>query len=507
MAHVVGRLVLIVLAGWPVIATAQRPQPADTERLDRARTLARRAEYDAALALFDTVLRADPQSRDAALGRAQTLAWARRFTESVREYEQWIGAHTSDAEAKESLARTLSWAGRLHDAERLYAELAAAGSSEGEKGLARIAGWRGDLADCERRWRVLSGRYPRDSETWTGLAQALRWLGRDREAREALARALVAEPANTEVAERLRSVDAALAPRVTSSVVMTDDTDDNRTATVSVAATLVPSWNGELSNRVQLREAKLGGARGQSLGAAVHASWRMPLLSLAGSLGAAHLTGTWGGAGASMHHLLTATAAASVRAGARATLGVGVARLPFDETAPLMLNGTVTTAVTAGGTVALGHQVGFSSDVERAWLRGGTRNTRTTASGALRWEARPAFSLTLATRGFGYASNPGDGYFAPDLYTLSEGSVRLALGRERTWSATVEGGAGLQTVNAGGQSSHQPAERGTIAITYRPTSGIEWTLTGALATAASAATSQTDSYRSTALTLRGRLSF
>jgi hypothetical protein len=204
---------------------------------------------------------------------------------------------------------------------------------------------------------------------------------------------------------------------------------------------------------------------------------------------------------------VTATAVATARAGARATLAVGVARLPFDETAPLMLNGTTTTAVTAGGSVALGHQVSFSSEVEQAWLAGGTRNTRTTAFGTVRWDAPRVLALAVTARGFGYASDPQDGYFAPDLYTLSEGSVHLVLGRERGWSATLEGGAGVQTVKRGGTASSRPAERGTIAISYRPTPGIEWTLTGAAATAASAATSQTDAYRSTALTLRGRLSF
>ena len=504
--HALRRMLLAALLAAPLALDAQQPGSAGARATD-ARALARRQDYQSALAIYDSLLRADSTSRDAVLGRAEALAWAGRASESIAGYERWLRTHPSDVEAKEALARSLSWAGKWDDAERLYATLAAHGSIEAEKGLARLAARRGHLDQSVIRWRELIERNPKDAECWAGLAQALRWAKRDREARAALTRALEIEPGNNEAAAQLRTLDALLAPRATSSVVLTDDTDDNRVTTVSLSAALTPSWDGELSTRAQVREATLPGVRARSYAGAVDARWSSPHVALHGSLGAAHLGSTESSATDASHDVLTGTAVATARASSRATVGVGISRAPFDETAPLIISGIMTTAATAGAGFDLRPALSLTAEVEHAWISGAEANARTTASAAINWQARHALGFALSARGFGYASDPLDGYFAPRLYTLTEASARLAVGQELGWSATIEGGVGAQTVDARGESSTRAAERAALAVLFRPSPAVEWGLSASFATAASAATGGTSAYRASAIGLRGRVSF
>ena len=500
--------ILALLAAAPAVAVAQQQQgdARAPEQLSRAKALIEKRRYRAALALFDSLTRDQPRSRDVVLGRAQTLAWLGRISEAVRAYERWVAEHPNDLEALERLARALSWAGRHEDAERVYKLLALAGAPEAERGLARVAAARGDLAESERRWRTIAARRPADAEAWVGLAQVLRWTNRPREARAALSRAVAADAANGEAAEQLRSVEAALAPHVDPSVVSMSDSDGNHITTTGATLGVAAPWDGQLSLQAHRRTATLAGTSASSLGAIATATWATARLVGRGSLGVARLNDAT--ASGARRDVLAAAAALSARLGRRARVGVSASRGAFDETAPLIRRGIAATAYGAGGSLELGRRLSLSGEFERARLTGGTPNTRTGGSASLRWRAPRVLSVAASTRAFGYGVDARDGYFAPARYLLAEGSARIEVGRERGWSVTLDGGLGAQSMDAwSAGSATRPAARGSGAITFRPTPRLEWSLSTSVANAVAPGTATLTSYRAMGWATRGRVSF
>jgi tetratricopeptide (TPR) repeat protein len=501
---------ILALIGAPAVAAAQQQQGGarDSDPLIRARALVEKKRFSAALAAFDSLLRAAPGSREAALGRAQVLAWAGRFADAVKAYERWVEAHPKDTEALELLARALSWAGRLDDAERLYTLLALGGVPGAERSLARIAAWRGDLPESERRWRAIVARRPADSEAWVGLAQVLRQTGRPREARAALARAVAADPGNRDAAEQLRWVEAALSPHIDPTIASMNDTDGNRVTTIGATAALAAPWDGEFSVRARHRAAAIGVARASSLDAAVAATRNIGRYEFRGSVGATRLDDPSSAPSGATRDVLTAAAGISAQVGRRMHVAGGIGRSAFDETAPLMRRGIVWTTFGAGASADLGPRLAVSGEIEHARLTGATPNSRTGGSGSLSWRAPALLTLATTVRAFGYATNPGEGYFAPRQYVLGETSAQLAIGRDLGWAATLDGGIGVQAIDArAAGSATQPAARGGLSILYRPVPGLEWGVAGTIAKAASPATSSLTSYRATGVSLRGRVSF
>ncbi len=501
-------LALLIIA--PSVAAAQQQQgrPRDSDHLSRARSLIQKRRFADALAVFDSLLRADPGSRDAALGRAQMLAWLSRFNDAIRAYQRWVEAHPKDVEALERLAQVLTWAGRSEDAERLYKILALGGSVEAERGLARLAARRGDLAESERRWRAIVAKHPQDSESWAGLGQTLRWRNRPRAARAAYARAVQLDGTNRDAAEQLKWLDGMLAPHVDPVFASTKDTDGNRLTTIGATASMTSSWEGELSVRAQRRAATLGAARTTSLGAAMAASHSIGRVAFRGALGATRLDDASTTPSPSSRALLTATAAASAGIGRRMHVVGVIARDAFDETVPLMRLGIATTAIGGGASFDLGRGLRVSAEMERAELSGATPNSRMSGAGSLTWRAPWVLSLATTVRTFGYAVDPAEGYFAPRRYLLAETGAQIAIGGSLGWSLSLGGGIGAQSVDLRTVgSTTRAAGRGDLAIAYRPSPGFEWIVSGTTTNAASPATSSLASYRTKGVSVKARVKF
>ncbi len=509
MANRLCRAILALVIAAPIAgAQQQQGDVRASDRLGRARALVGQRRYNDALATFDSLLRAAPGSRDAALGRAQVLAWSGRLSEAIRAYQRWVDAHPKDVEAVELFAQALTWAGRLDAAERLYQLLALGGSVEAERGLARIMARRGDLDGAERQWRAIIAKRPNDGEAWFGLGQVLRWQNRPREARVALARAVHLDPGNREAREQLRWVEASLAPRVEPTLASTSDNDDNRLTTIGLMAGVAPPWDGELSVRGQRRSARVAGLRASSISAAFGATTNIRQLTLRGSVGASRLNDEPTVPGPLMRDVLTFAATASAQVNRRVHLGAGIGREPFDETAPLIRRGIVTTTYGGGTSVDVGHGLALAGRLERMELSGATANTRTGGTAALTWKAPFVLSLGTNVRAFGFSTDPAEGYFAPRRYVLGEATAQLAIGRQLGWSVTLDGGVGAQAIDMHtGGSETQPAARGGLALLYRPTPGMEWGVSGMTTTAASSATSSLASYRASAVSMRARVSF
>src|SRR5271156_5145971 len=138
MQMVRGIGIALALALLGRTARAQEQEQLDAQRMATAHTLALASHYQASIALYDSVLAANPKNWDAAIARARVVAWS----------------------------------GRLADAEADYRRLIAAGAGpDAEKGLAQVLAWRGHLRESEAIYRQVVARDSMDTEAWTGLAQ------------------------------------------------------------------------------------------------------------------------------------------------------------------------------------------------------------------------------------------------------------------------------------------------------------------------------------------------
>lgn len=497
-----------------------RMEPRDSEGVvTLARTLAWAGRYDESLATYEALLLRDRTYRDAALGAAQTQSWAGRSADAVQRYRAWLSSNPGDGEAELALARALSWGGDLAAAESAYAVLASRGTAmpDAEKGIARVAAWRGDLVRSERLWRAFNLRHPADPEGWTGLAQVLRWTGRPALAASALRSALAAEPGYGDARTQLRWVEADLRPAADPTVVYSNDSDRNSSTLYSAQGSVLAPWGARVLVGASARLAELpqGAAitRGQSYGGRIATRWA-PLagrVTFGGELGVrATRSERAGDAPVPSRTFLVAGARVGAQPWQAITLGLGVSRAPFDETAALIRSGIVTTSTDADLSIALPARLSLSAGVGHTALAGDTsRNTRLASSVALRWSPRRTASLGVAARGFGYDREAREGYFAPRRYQLTELNARASLGRELGWDAEIEGGLGAQRITpwaAGATVNARRAERLAGGVIYRFAPGMELGLTAGYANVAPPqAVEGETSYRAYTLALRGRL--
>lgn len=501
-----------------------RAEPMDGEgRVALGRVLAWAGRFDAAVANYDTLLARIPDYRDAALGRAQALAWAGRTSEAIAAYERWLAANPTDRAAELDLARAQSWGGRLEAAELRYQRLADGGDVAGDKGVARVAAWRGDLARSERLWRAVTERHPDDAEAWTGLAQVLRWSGRAGLAERALARALEAEPGYGDARAQLPWVRAELDGSAEPMLVLSNDSDENRSALVSVGASRTPFWTGRVSGTLSHRQADFAGTQATSTTARTSAVWH-PMaarVSVRGELGLALLAGDRGGASLGSVTRSLMSVGVSAQPHRVLNVGVGLSRAPFDETALMIANRLVNGSLDADASLQLPGRLTLGAGAGRGEISGGrVRNARESANASLRWTIRRGLSLAASGRAFGYeraafdtvgGARVSDGYFAPEAYRLVDGSGRWELGRDLGWHGSTELGLGRQMlrpwadVGVVGEASSRFTQRAAASLGYRFAPGLELASAIGFANVAGPQTIRAAEYRAWWFTLRGRV--
>ncbi|MGE0441694.1 MAG: tetratricopeptide repeat protein [Gemmatimonadales bacterium] len=508
---------LAVLRSWDGDLTRAIPlfqrytvlEPRDEEgRIALAKAFAWNGETALSVAVYDSILGRDRTYRDAALGAALALAWAGRFEEAVARYDRWLAENARDVEAELARARTLAWSGKLGRAEATYAEIAARGERlEADKGVALVAAWRGDLLRSESLWRRVTERAPKDAEAWVGLAQVLRWSGRPEDARDALQRALAADPENTDAAEQLRWVRADLAPAVDPSVTASWDSDENRSAVVALGATVRPVRRVRLTIAGSRREASLAAASGTSTaGRLVLRTALGRRVTVVGDVGTTRMHASDGAAGTD-RTVTTGGGSVTLRVAPRLAVGANVRRSAFDETAALLLSGIDVRSAGLEGEWEPFGRVALAGGVERASLRGGSGpNERRAAFGALRWRVRRQVTLSLAGRGFRYDEQRRDGYFAPARYELAEVGGRWAPGRDLGWAASVEVAAGAQRVTFSGPPATRATQRAGMSLAFRPAPGNEIGLQYSFSNVAGTAAEGTI-YRGQSLSLTARITF
>jgi tetratricopeptide (TPR) repeat protein len=510
---------LAVLASWDgelpraigLFARYIRMEPQDEEgRIALAKAYAWAGQTGNAVLVYDSILGRDRTYRDAALGAAQALAWAGRFTEALGRYDRWIADNGKDVEAALARARTLAWAGRLREAEAAYDVIVADGEVlEGSKGVALIAAWRGDLFRSEALWRTLVRDYPKDPEPWVGLAQVLRWSGRAEEAGEAIDRALVVAPAHADARSQRRWIAADLAPAVAPGAVYGWDSDGNRTWVASVRTSFRPLRRVSGTLGAFHRDAELDQLTGRSNGARMTARWlahrRLTLIGEAG------ITRTHGERGVEVVDRTRAVGAAqaNLKVGARASIGAGVSRDVFDETAPLLLSAITVSTVNVEGEVELGSRLSLAAGGHRARLAGGSvPNERNAGFGSLRWRVHRKVVVGLGGRIIGYDESPRDGYFSPERYRHGELFGRFEPRRDLGWTGYLEAGVGRQYVRFATPGDSKGTQRFGAGIVHRPSPGTEVGLDYLFSNVAASGTigvAVGSVYRYQAVSLRGRI--
>lgn len=487
-------------------------EPRDAEgRLALARTLAWGGHYANAIAIYDSLIAARQRYRDAVLDRAQTLAWAGRLDEALATYKTWLHEHSPDRDASIAYARALAWNGQLDEAESMYTQLAKTGNAAAKKGLARLIGWRGELERSERTWRQVLDTDPNDPEALTGLAQILTWQGRQTDAETALQLALRVNPSYGDARTLLRWVQADLGPSVTITGLSINDSDDNRSTTLSVDYTARAWWNGAIGGRYAERSANFAAIDSRADAASVFARWQPASSSwqLRAEGGATRHSSTLAPSPVPQRTIGSGALRVSGNVGRSLTIGVSGARAAFDETALLIAHGVVSSDVTGEAAMALPARFTLSGAASRARLTGGTReNARDAFSSTLRWTHSRNWSLAVGGRQFGYDTTSADGYFAPRRYTLVEAGGRGHIGGNLGWNADADVGIGGQSIELFGSSSGlRLAERVAMSLGYRFDPAREISASGGYANVAAPGQSTGSEYKWYTFSLRARLGF
>lgn len=513
------RLACIVVAA--VGALTPTPMRAQVEQAGEPRVVQllaaadeawRAGKLDEAFARYQAVLRSDSTAARAVFRVATMLAWRNDLGRSESMFRLYLRLAPGDDDGRIGLARTLAWAGRYEQAVALCDSVLAANPKQRDAALlaAQARAWSGKLRVAINRYRNWLSGHPNDAEAWMALAQTWQWADRTDEARSALGHALAADPGNARARTQLDWVNAASAPSLEPTISSSDDSDDNRSTTYLVRAGWRAPWQARLVADGSYRVANLGARHGTaaSLRAASSFTPFDGRWTVRGELGATRLEGSDApGAPAVTHLEPLAAVRLSGHIARQLSLGVGVSRAAFDETAPLIQSGIATTSVDGDGDLIISR--GLTLGGGGGWTRligGSGPNSRVAGSGTLRWTVRPFVSFAAGIRGFAYEHAAFDGYFAPKRYLLAEASSRMRLGSDLGWGLESELGLGNQTITAF-DDSHigRFAQRANASILYRPAPGVEWSLSGGFANVASPATISSADYRFYTLSIKARV--
>lgn len=488
-------------------------EPRDLEgRVAYARVLAWAGRFAASVANYDTVLSREADYRDAALGRATALGWWGKFDRADSAYRAWIAAHPNDTVAVLGRAQELSWAGHLDEALAIYRT--ASGSAEARRGEARVLTWKGDVAGGVALWEAIVRAHPNDAEAWVGLAQAQRWLGRDRAARDAVDSALRVRPGYEDALQQRRWIDAELSPMGGATAQWTHDSDDNTSVMFALTGGVSVPAGRRLTLVAQSRRASLHDADATATG--LRAAWG--LQSPSGKYGA-----SFDAAATQLDAKATAAlpshAVTLPTAGAHATAQLGVTTFTggfasslFDEvtssirTSVALQNADADVSVRLPSRVSVGAAFGSGRVVRGA----DGNNGRWSGAGSVRWSATRSIAFSVSTRAFGYERTATDGYFSPRRYQLTQASAHWDRGRDLGWQLSVDGGIGRQRlqIRDGDEVAVRSAWNASASTGYRGRPGFEWTASGIVANVASpGAGLSTAEYRYSALTFGARVLF
>jgi Flp pilus assembly protein TadD len=217
-----------------------------------------------ALALYDEVLSRDPDHIHALFRSGQLLSWDRRYAEAVARYDRLLRLQPDHLDAMHERAKVLSWDRRYSEAEAAFRALLDRDPRhrEARLGLARVLSWSGRQTAARAEYERVLEQNETDVDATVGIAQTWAWSGNRAVARQwyeqalevdqgvlgsrlgvayldlaegdlrsasRIANELAAEyPADRDVAELVRAVEAARRPWYRAAWERLEDTDQNQ---------------------------------------------------------------------------------------------------------------------------------------------------------------------------------------------------------------------------------------------------------------------------------------
>jgi tetratricopeptide (TPR) repeat protein len=463
--------------------------------------------YDESLVLFDRLLVVSPENLEARIDRARVISWTGDFKRSIASYEEALERHPGDRQVLLGLAVVLSWADRLDSALTIYDALVMRDSADiqARHGLARAAAWRGSLVEAERLWRETLEQEGSTPETLIGLAQTLRWQGRADAAQEVLARVPVEARRSSGYVEEERWIGVALGTRMSPSLVLEFDSDDNTMATLALRGghQIKPRFQVGIDTYYRWAEGLVTGDGLTSRRAwGVAATGRRlfePGWTVRGGLGLTGSNATEGSVEPSLQ--------ASVTSPGRLRFGGTLAfvRTALDATALLIENGTTYAMGSLDFRVQPAYRwiVEFGGSYSR--FQGSESNRRLVGYAAATHRISPPWTAVGRLRVFGFEKSRQDGffdgYFNPDSYFYGE-----IIGRWQPvrglWSVMLEVAPALE--QAGSNASLRAAGRLLGRATYDLAPGRQIGLSALYANnGLQAFSSGEEGYRYFAVTLSG----
>lgn len=423
-------------------------------------------ELESAIRTYDQLVEITPEDRTVRSARARTLGWAARFEAARVEYDSLLRSDPNDREARLGLARVLSWSNDLDSAAALYRTMLGVDRTDGDawRGLAQALTWSGDLLGGERAWRRALAFAPDDVAAMVGLAQALRWQGRHAAALEILQRAEELDPTSRDLRTQLQWARAATAPRVGSSFVYESDSDGNRIGTLVARGAWRPVPRVEMRVEAYTRDLDQVGP------APLERTTRGGFLELwtqfepgwSAAVGAGASDSDREGARSIGRFVAWVSSPSRYRAGGTLRYTRGA----LDATALLAERSVDYQEISIGlrGQPASGWNV--TAGISRAAFDGTQSNKRIAGQLGLTRRVSRAWTFGVSWRSFGFERDLSDGYFDPDLYSLSELTGRWEREFSR-WTVLLEAAPGVQTL-AGAPVSASARTRGVVSYRIAP---------------------------------------
>jgi superkiller protein 3 len=183
--------------------------PKDVEtKLYLGIAFAQTGKFEEAIWMFSNILRDVPGQKSALLARANTLTWAKRLPEAEVDYRAAAVADPANFDAWFGLAQVLAWQGKLDDAYASFqnAEKLARNHAESSRAVGRegqVRAWQKKSSDAQALYQKAVGLDTANGEAWMGLSEVLEWNGKFKESREAVEKALLANPGDSAARKRL----------------------------------------------------------------------------------------------------------------------------------------------------------------------------------------------------------------------------------------------------------------------------------------------------------------
>ena len=397
-------------------------------------------------------------------GRASDHTAAERYGSAAAVYDTIVRAFPDERDAPRSLARVLAWDGQYDSAMVVYERVITndANDVEARKGLARTVGWSGDHVASETLWLALVADYPDDAEAQLGLAQVRRWQGRLDAADSALGNAERLTPDDPLVQQERLALNTSRAASTNPFVTFETDSDGNDITTVLLAAGARVNQRTFLTGRIVFRSALNDNSAADAVTSTTASVDGIYDLSTDWSLRAGLGLNTSSG---------TAANRPVLRAGATGpvwntiTPRLDFRHEPLDITARLITNGVYfdELALTGIAEPAAWDVIGSYGF---ALFHGSETNTRHMLTGLALRDVWGDFTAGGRLRLFSFAKNLNDGYFDPSLYFLLE--VPIQWSRQfGDWLIFGEVNPGFQVIDTDVTAANsQVTIGGNARITY-----------------------------------------